>query len=85
MIGFPGVDLESAVDLLECVKRAVAMGIPLETAVRCAAENPARSIGIEKDFGTLSPGSYANAVLLDVDLEIRAVINRGLLVGENRI
>ncbi|MBQ2677613.1 MAG: amidohydrolase family protein, partial [Firmicutes bacterium] len=81
----PSVIAGSAVDLLECVKRAVAMGIPLETAIRCASENPARSIGIEKDFGTLSPGSYANVLLLDEDLEIRAVINRGFMIGENRI
>ncbi len=81
----PSVIAGSAVDLFECVKRAVAMGIPLETAIRCASENPARSIGLEKDFGTLSPGSYANVLLLDEEMNIRAVINRGFMIEKNRI
>ena len=81
----PSVIAGSAVDLLECVKRAVAMGIPFETAIRCASENPARSIGLEKDFGTLSPGAYANVLLLDEELNIRGVINRGFMLGEHRI
>ena len=37
----------SVTNLMDCMRTAVAMGIPLETAVRCATYNPAKSIGIE--------------------------------------
>ena len=73
----PSVIAGSSVDLFECLKRSVKMGIPLETAVRCASENPAISIGIEKDFGTLSEGAFANILLLDDELNIRKIILKG--------
>lgn len=63
-------------NLMQCVRQAVAMGIPLETAVTCATINPARSIGIDRQVGSLDIGKYADCVLLDRDtLEIRQVIN----------
>ena len=71
----------SVSDLYSCFKKAVEMGVPLEAAVRSASENPAKSIGAEKDYGTLAPGSYANILLLDKKLNIQAIINRGLMMG----
>lgn len=62
-------------NLMQCVRHAVSMGIPLETAVTCAAVNPARSIGIYSQVGSLDIGKYADCVLLDKNtLEIRQVI-----------
>lgn len=63
-------------NLMQCVRQAVNMGIPLETAVTCATINPARSIGIHQQVGSLDIGKYADCVLLDRDtLEIRQVIS----------
>ena len=73
----PSVIAGGAADLFECFRRAVAMDISLETALRCVCENPAKSIGIEKDFGTLSAGSLANILLLDDELNIREIILKG--------
>ena len=56
------------------------MKVPLETAVRAAAENPARSIGIEKDYGSIAPGRYANVVLMDREMNVRGIVQRGRLV-----
>lgn len=36
----------SATNLMKCMTTAVSFGIPLETAVKCAAVNPAKKIGI---------------------------------------
>lgn len=72
----------SATNLMDCVRVAVKeMGIPLESAVRCASENPARSVGLFEKYGSLEEGKYANVVLLDEDLEIKAIFLRGKLVG----
>ena len=75
----------SVTDLYSCFKKAVEMGVPLESAVRSASENPAKSIGAGKDYGTLSPGSYANILLLDRDLNIIKIINKGFMTDANTV
>ena len=69
----------SVSSLMDCMRRAVlAMKVPLETAVRCAAVNPARSVGIFDEYGSIRPGKIANLVLLKKeDLSIERVIIRG--------
>lgn len=68
----------SATNLMGCVRTAVKeMGIPLESAVKCAAVNPAKAIGIYDQYGSLTPGKTANIVLLDEDLNVKAVYIKG--------
>lgn len=70
----------SATDLMACMVTAVQMGIPLHHAVKAAAVNPARAIGIYSRVGSLEPGKRANLVLLYRDLQVREVIFRGRTV-----
>ena len=68
----------SATNLMDCMRIAVKdMGIPLETAVRAAAVNPAKAIGIFDDYGSIEPGKVANIVLLDHELNIKGVYIKG--------
>ena len=67
----------SVTDLMGCMKTAVSFGIPLEDAVRAAAVNPAKAIGIYSRCGSLEPGKRANLVILDQNLEIKDVFFRG--------
>ena len=53
------------------------IGIPPEDAVRASAENPARAIGIDKDYGSLKPGCYGNIILADKDFNIKSIIQKG--------
>ena len=64
---------------MECMRTAVLqMHVPLETAVRCAAVNSARSVGIYDKYGSITPGKVANAVLLrKEDLTVKKVILKG--------
>lgn len=71
----------SVTDLMRCMKTAVSFGIPLEDAVRAAAVNPAKAIGIYSRAGSLEPGKRANVVVLDQDLEVKDVFFRGKLVS----
>lgn len=68
----------SATNLMDCMRNVVKnMGIPLETAVKCAAVNSAKSIGIFDKYGSIAPGKVANIVLLDQNLDIKSVILKG--------
>lgn len=71
----------SATCLFDCMKRAVLdMGIPLESAVRAASENPAKSIGVDADYGSLAEGRYGNVILVDDALNIKSVIQKGVVL-----
>ncbi len=67
----------SATNLMQCLQKVVSFGIPLEAAVKCAAVNPAKEIGIYDQYGSIRPGKYANLVLLDLDLQVKQVILKG--------
>ncbi|QKF07892.1 N-acetylglucosamine-6-phosphate deacetylase [Berryella wangjianweii] len=72
----------SVTDLMGCLRTAVRdMGVPLETAVRAAALNPARALGIDHERGAIAPGMIADAVVLDEQLNVRHVIVRGRLLA----
>ena len=68
----------SVTNLMDCMRTAVLeMGIPLESAVKASSVNPARSIGIQKDYGSLEEGRLANILLLDEKLKIVHMIHKG--------
>lgn len=74
----PGTIAGSATCLYDCMKHAVReMGVPLASAVRAASLNPARSIGIDADYGSLEPGRWGNVILADEELNIVKVIRKG--------
>lgn len=71
----------SVTNLMNCVRTAVKkMNIPLESAVKCASANPAKSIGVYEKYGSLTPGKQGNAVVLDENLEIKYVIKDGRVI-----
>ena len=72
----------SVTNLMNCVRTAIKMGIPFETAVKCATENPAREIGIYNSYGSLEAGKTANLVLLNNDLSTKAVFLKGKCLKE---
>lgn len=69
----------SATNLMDCVRTVVQkMHIPLESAIKCAAVNPAKSVGIYDRYGSITPGKTANLVLLnEEDLSTKMVILKG--------
>lgn len=68
----------SVTNLMNCLKTAVLqMGIPLEEAVACASSNPAKEIGIYDSCGSIREGKAADMVLLDHELNVKAVFVNG--------
>lgn len=72
----------SATNLLNCLRMAVLeMGIPLESAVKCAAVNSAKSVGIYDQYGSITAGKVANVVLLrEHDLTVEKVLLKGKML-----
>lgn len=67
-------------NLTDCMRTAVRMmGIPLETAIRCATINPAKAIQVDRDYGSIEPGKKGHLVLLRKDeaLSLAGVIMYG--------
>lgn len=63
----------SSIHLMEGLRRAVRFGVPLEAAVTAATIAPARVIGADDRIGSLDPGKWADFVILDRDLNVKAV------------
>lgn len=66
------------------VRFAISFGVPAEIAIQCVTLNPARHMRIDQWVGSITPGRYADIVLLDdvESISIAAVYSDGQLVSE---
>ena len=67
----------SVTNLYECMKQAISMGIPKESAIKAATINPARSIGVEKEVGSIEVGKRADILVISENLELETIIIDG--------
>jgi N-acetylglucosamine-6-phosphate deacetylase len=70
----------SALTMDAAVRTCVAAGVPLGRALRAAASNPARLLGLH-DRGAIEPGRRADLVGLDGDLGVVGTWVGGTLVA----
>ncbi|MBQ7221401.1 MAG: N-acetylglucosamine-6-phosphate deacetylase [Synergistaceae bacterium] len=69
----------SVTNLMDCMRSAaLKMNVPLESAVKCAAVNSARAIGLD---GSIHAGGRANLVALDEALNLVWVMNCGEILS----
>ena len=68
----------SATNLADCMRKAVEFGIPLNTAIKAATYNPARSIGMEKQIGSIDVGLDADILVLAKDLALEKAFFKGV-------
>lgn len=64
----------SVTNLYDCLRNAVSFGIPLEEVIAAATMNPAKSIGIFHETGSLTPGKRADVILTDRNLNLFRVL-----------
>ena len=64
----------SATNLYDCMRKVVSFGVHVEEAVFAATRNPAKSIGIYDEVGSLSVGKEADILLVTDDLELKKVL-----------
>lgn len=72
----------SAANLYDCMKNAVAFGIPKETAILAATRTPAQEIGCGKEIGSIEVGKNADFVVCDEELNRRSVYIGGMCVSK---
>jgi N-acetylglucosamine-6-phosphate deacetylase len=63
----------SSSTLFDCMKKAVEFGLPVEDAVRAATYNPAKAVGIDNEYGVIKTGRAADFILVDKELNLKAV------------
>ncbi|MET1154801.1 amidohydrolase family protein [Arthrobacter sp.] len=63
--------------LLDCVRGAVAAGVPLESAVASATAVPAAVLGLAQETGALCRGFRADLLVTTEDLALTAVLRGG--------
>lgn len=71
----------SVTNLFDCMRNAVFAGIPKEKAIKAATMNPARSIGVEKEVGSLEPGKKADILFVDEKLNLNKVMIHGEILS----
>ena len=64
----------SATNLFDCVRSVISMGVSEREALLAATRNPAKSIGIYDETGSLTPGKRADIVLTDENLNLIKVL-----------
>ena len=71
----------SVTNLMDCLRYAVLeAGIPLESAVKAAAVNPARELSLSHLHGQIKKGAFANLLVPTPDLQIKQIIFHGRLL-----
>jgi len=64
----------SVTNLYDCMRMAVRFGIPVGEAIAAATMNPAKSIGIYDEVGSLVPGKRADVILVDDKLDLVRIV-----------
>lgn len=72
----------SSIHLMDGLRRAVSFGVPLEAAVTAATLTPAKAIKMQDTIGSLAVGKYADFVILDSNLNKKAVYIDGKRIAE---
>ena len=70
----------SSIHLMDAVRNCVRYGLPLEAAVYAATEAPAKAARLDGEIGSIACGKYADFVVLDSSLQIRAVYIDGIKI-----
>ena len=67
----------SSIHLMDGLRRSVSFGVPLEAAVTAATLAPAKAIRMDGEIGSLDEGKWADFVMLDEELNVKAVYING--------
>ncbi len=70
----------SASTLFLNFQKIVRAGIPMERALKACAANPAKNIGVYDQVGSITPGKLADCLILDENLELKAVFMDGVQI-----
>lgn len=64
----------SVSNLYDCMVNAINSGVDSASAILAATINPAKSIGIDKDFGTIEVGKRSSLLLVDDNWKLKRIL-----------
>ena len=67
----------SATNLYDCMCVAMSFGIPEAAAIRAASYNPACSLGVQAQTGSIATGNYADFIVCSADYQQKQVYMNG--------
>lgn len=68
----------SALTMIEAVRNCVtSIHLPLSEALRMASLYPAQAIAVDHELGRIAPGYVANLAILNSELQVVAIVERG--------
>lgn len=70
----------SVTNLYDCMVNTIKMGVKPESAIRAATFNPAKSIGILNQCGSIESGKDADLLIVNKDWEIVNIIKSGRII-----
>ena len=70
----------SVTNLYDCMVNTIKMGVKPESAIRAATYNPAKSIGILNQCGSIESGKDADLLIVNKDWEIVNIIKSGRII-----
>lgn len=69
----------SVTNLYDCMKKAIAMGISKESVIKTVTINPAKSIRVDQEVGSIEAGKRADILAVDENFRLEMVIIGGSL------
>ncbi|QEH70459.1 N-acetylglucosamine-6-phosphate deacetylase [Cellulosilyticum sp. ST5] len=70
----------SATNLYDCMVNVISMGISPKMAIEAATINPAKSIGLDKEIGSIQVGKYADLLIVDKNYKLIKVVSKGKII-----
>jgi len=70
----------SSIHLMDAVRCCVSFGLPLEAVVTAATLTPAKAVHLEARIGSIDIGKAADLVVLDRDLQVKAIYIDGIQI-----
>jgi N-acetylglucosamine-6-phosphate deacetylase len=67
----------SVITMRDAVRLLLSLDVGIEDVARMAASNPARLLGVEKDYGSIEEGKRADLVALDTEGNVRLTLVGG--------
>ncbi len=71
----------SAINLFDCMKKAIEFGIPTVTAIEAATLIPAKRLGMENRIGSIRVGNDADFIVCNDRLELKDVFKKGVSIS----
>lgn len=74
----------SVITMLDAVRMMLSLDVPPEDVAGMASSNPARLLGVDRDYGSIEAGKRADLVALDSQGNVRLTIVGGRIAFESK-